>query len=319
MSNAGKTLRRKAAVKNEGYVSRLGKNIVQNKGLYIMLIPVIAYYLIFHYQPMYGLQIAFKDFSFSKGIIGSTWVGFKHFEEFFSSHYFWRLIRNTLTLSFKDLIWGFPAPIILAILINEVRNQRYKKVVQSLTYLPHFISIVVVCSMVKDFLSLNGIVNYILSGFGIDPINFFAVGEYFSTIYVGSNIWQQLGWGSIIYLSALTSIDPQLYEAAKIDGAGKLRQIFSITIPSIMPTIIIMFILRTGKILSLGAEKVLLLYNPTIYEYSDIISTFVYRKGLEDANYSYASAVGLFNAVINFAMLYAINRLSKKVSDSSLW
>lgn len=301
------------------YLSRLGKNIVQNKGLYLMLVPVIAYYLVFHYQPMYGLQIAFKNFSFSKGIMGSEWIGFKHFTEFFTSHYFWRLIRNTLSLSLNDLLWGFPIPIILAIMINEVRNQRYKKIVQSLTYLPHFISIVVVCSMVKDFLSLNGGVNAILGNFGIDPINFFAHGEYFSTIYVGSNIWQQLGWGSIIYLSALVNIDPQLYEAARIDGAGKLRQIISITIPCIMPTIIIMFILRTGKILTLGAEKVMLLYNPTIYEYADVISTFVYRKGLEDANYSYAAAVGLFNAVVNFIMLFSINKLSQKVSDNSLW
>lgn len=327
MGNAVKTKKRApgfarkpaGSLYHESYLARLGKNIVQNKGLYLMLIPVIAYYLIFHYQPMYGLQIAFKDFSFSKGIWGSRWAGLKHFEDFFGSHYFWRLIRNTLTLSLKDLLWGFPAPILLAILINEVRNQRYKKLVQSLTYLPHFISIVVVCSMAKDFLSMNGVINSVLANFGVEPINFFAHGEYFSTIYVGTNIWQQLGWGSIIYLSALINIDPQLYEAAKIDGAGKLRQIISITIPCILPTIIIMFILRTGKILTLGAEKVMLLYNPTIYEYADVISTFVYRKGLEDANYSYAAAVGLFNSVVNFIMLYSINRLSKKVSDSSLW
>lgn len=303
----------------QSYWRRLGKNIVQYKGLYLMLVPVVAYYLIFHYQPMYGLQIAFKDFSFRKGIIGSPFVGLKYFREFLSSYYFWRLIRNTLSLSIQDLLWGFPAPILLAVLINEVRCSGYKKAVQSLTYLPHFISVVVVCSMVKDFLSLNGVVNSVISAFGGDPVNFFAHGEYFAGIYVGSNIWQQLGWGSIIYLSALVNIDPQLYEAARLDGAGKLRQIFSITLPSILPTIVIMFILRTGKILSLGAEKVLLLYNPTIYEYADIISTFVYRKGLEDANYSYAAAVGLFNSVVNFIMLFAINRLSKKVSDNSLW
>lgn len=323
MSNAVKQTSRRITKrgnrKGESYLVRLKNNIIQNKGLYLMLLPIIVYYLIFHYQPMYGLQIAFKDFSFSKGISGSTFVGFKHFQEFFGSYYFWRLIRNTLMLSLKDLIFGFPAPILLAILINEVRNTRYKKMVQSLTYLPHFISLVVICSMVKDFFSLNGIVNSILGAFGAEPINFFAQGEYFSSIYVGSNIWAQLGWGSIIYLAALIGIDPQLYEAAKIDGAGKLRQIINITIPCIMPTIIIMFILRTGKILSLGSEKVLLLYNPTIYEFSDIISTFVYRKGLEDANYSYAAAVGLFNSIINFILLYGINRFSKKVSDSSLW
>ena len=309
----------KKAKPKESYGKRLWQNILQNKGLYLMLLPMVLYYLVFYYQPMYGLQIAFKDFSFAKGIMGSPWVGFKHFADFFSSHYFTRLLRNTLMISINDLVWGFPAPIILAIMINELISQRYKKAVQSLTYLPHFISLVVVCSMVKDFLSINGGINNILGTFGIDPINFFAHGEYFTPIYVVSNMWQHLGWGSIIYLAALTNIDPQLYEAAKIDGAGKMRQIWSVTLPSILPTIIIMFILRTGKILSVGSEKVLLLYNPTIYEYSDIISTFVYRKGLEDANYSYAAAVGLFNAVINFILLYSINRVSKKVSDSSLW
>lgn len=303
----------------ETFGARLKKNIIQNKGLYIMLIPVVAYYVIFHYEPMYGLQIAFKDFSFSKGILGSPWVGFKHFEDFFTSHYFWRLIGNTLRISISNLLWGFPAPIILAIMINEVRSVRYKKAVQTLTYLPHFISVVVVCGMVKDFLSLNGPVNSILQSFGIEPINFFAHGEYFTTIFVASDIWQQLGWGTIIYLSALIAIDPQLYEAAKLDGAGKMRQIISVTLPSIMPTVVIMFILRVGKVLSLGSEKIMLLYNPTIYEYADVISTFVYRKGLEDANYSYATAVGLFNAVINFILLYSINQLSKKVSDNSLW
>lgn len=309
----------KSQSRKESYWARLKKNVVQNKGLYIMLIPVVAYYLIFHYEPMYGLQIAFKDFSFKKGILGSPWVGLKHFQDFFGSYYFWRLLGNTLRISISNLLWGFPAPIILAIMINEVRNVRFKKTVQTLTYLPHFISVVVVCGMIKDFLALDGPVNAILQSFGMEPINFFAHGEYFTTIFVASDIWQQLGWGTIIYLSALIAIDPQLYEAARLDGAGKLRQIFSITLPSIMPTVVIMFILRVGKVLSLGSEKIMLLYNPTIYEYADVISTFVYRKGLEDANYSYAAAVGLFNAVVNFILLYSINRLSKKVSDSSLW
>ena len=316
------TVRRKplsSDVHSLSYWARLRKNVVKNKGLYIMLIPVVAYYLLFHYQPMYGLQIAFKDFSFSKGILGSPWAGFKHFESFFTSHYFWRLLRNTLSISVSNLLWGFPAPIILAIVINEIRSARFKKTVQTLTYLPHFVSVVVVCSMVKTFLSLNGPVNTIIQSFGGDPINFFAHGEYFTTIFVVSDIWKHLGWGTIIYLSALTAIDPQLYEAAKLDGAGKLRQITSVTLPSIMPTVVIMFILRIGKVLSLGAEKIMLLYNETIYEYADVISTFVYRKGLEDANYSYAAAVGLFNAVINFILLYSVNRLSKRVSDNSLW
>ncbi len=305
--------------KSDSYFARLGRNLYHQRELYIMLIPVLAYYIVFHYQPMYGLQIAFRDFSFKYGITGSPWVGMKHFQDFFQSIYFERSLKNTLSISIKDLLYGFPAPIILAIMINEVRQDWYKRTVQSLTYMPHFISIVVVCSMAKDFLSLNGVVNQTLAMFGIDPIHFFAVGEYFSIIYVGTNIWQHLGWGTIIYLSALVGIDPQLYEAARIDGANKMRQIISITLPSLLPTIIILFILRTGKMLNVGSEKVLLLYNETIYEYADVISTLVYRRGLEDGNYSFASAVGLFNSVINFVLLVSINKFSKKVSDSSLW
>lgn len=306
--------------KKENYFKRLALNFRQHKGLYFMLLPVVVYYAIFHYQPMYGLIIAFKQFSFSKGILGSPWIGFRHFEDFFNSYYFVRILRNTLSISVKDLIFGFPAPIILAILINEVQNDKFKRVVQSLTYMPHFISVVVVCSLCKTFLSLDGLVNQLREmWFGAEAINYFIVGEYFSTIYVSTNIWQQLGWGTIIYLAALVAVDPQLYEAARIDGAGKLRQIWNITLPSILPTVVIMFILRTGKMLTVGSEKVLLLYNSTIYEYADVISTFVYRKGLEDANYSYAAAVGLFNSVVNFILLYSVNKLSNKVSGSGLW
>ncbi|MDY5931279.1 MAG: ABC transporter permease subunit [Candidatus Ornithospirochaeta sp.] len=305
--------------RKEKQIVPLRKDLKKNRDLYIMLIPVVVFFLVFHYEPMYGLQIAFKDFRFSKGILGSPWVGLKHFRTFFSSHYFWRLIRNTLTLSIGDLLIGFPGPIILAIMINEVGNSRFRRTVQTITYLPHFISLVVVCSMVKDIFSFNGLANYIVTSLGGETVNFFASGKAFAPIYIGSNIWQNIGWDCIIYLSALTAIDPQLYEAADIDGAGKLRKILSITLPSILPTIVIMFILKTGKLMSIGSEKVLLLYNPTIYENADIISTFVYRKGLEDANYSYAAAVGLFNSVINFILLFSINRLSRKITESSLW
>jgi len=246
-------------------------------------------------------------------------VGLKHFKGFFDSYYFFRLLRNTLTLSLNDLVWGFPAPILLALLINEIRNNSFKRIVQSVTYLPHFISLIVVCGMLKDFFSLNGLVNNIIQQFGGEPIQFFIKADMFMPIYVGSNVWQQLGWGTIIYLSALTGIDPELYEAARMDGANKFRQIINITLPGIMSTIIILFILRTGKILTVGSEKVLLLYNPTIYEKADVISTFVYRKGLEESNYSYAATVGLFNSVINFILLIAVNNLSKKYTENSLW
>jgi len=297
----------------------LKKDYKKNKYLYYMLIPVVAYFLIFHYQPMYGVQIAFKNYSFKHGIWGSPWVGFKHFQDFFNSYYFFRLLRNTLSISLNDLIWGFPAPILLALLINEIKKNAYKRLVQSVTYLPHFISLIVVCGMIKDFLSLDGVVNNIIVQFGGEPIHFFAKADMFMPIFVSSNIWQQLGWGTIIYLAALTGIDPELYEAAKIDGANKFKQILYITIPGIMSTVIILFILRTGKILTVGSEKVLLLYNPTIYEKADVISTFVYRKGLEESNYSYAATVGLFNSVINFILLVSVNTLSKKYTDSSLW
>lgn len=301
------------------FIAKLKKDFRKNKNLYIMLIPVLAYFAIFHYQPMYGLQIAFKDFSFRTGIWGSKWVGFEHIKGFFGSYYFLRLLRNTFMLSANDLLWGFPAPILLALLINELKWNPFKRTVQSVTYLPHFISLVVVAGMIKDFCSLNGLVNTVITQFGGEKINFFAEGSWFMPIYVGSNIWQHIGWGTIIYLAAMTTIDPQLYEAARMDGAGKLRQIWNITIPGILATVIVLLIIRTGRMLSVGSEKVLLLYNPTIYENSDIISTFVYRKGLEEANYSYAAAVGLFNSVVNFTIIMIMNKISKKVSETSLW
>jgi putative aldouronate transport system permease protein len=268
---------------------------------------------------MYGVQIAFKNYSFKKGILFSDWVGLTQFKSFFNSYYFIRLLKNTLTLSVSDLLWGFPAPIILALLINEIRGSRFKRIVQSVTYIPHFISLVVVCGMIKDFFSLHGLVNSIVTHFGGQAINFFSLSNYFAPIYVGTNIWQQLGWGTIIYLAALTSIDQELYEAAKIDGANKFKQILHITLPCLMATIIILFILRTGQMLNVGSEKVLLLYNSTIYDKADIISTFVYRKGLEESNYSYAAAVGLFNSVINCILLVTVNKFSKKFSETSLW
>lgn len=295
------------------------KDLVKNRYIYIMLLPVIAYYIVFHYVPLYGAQIAFKDFSPAKGIWESPWAGFKHFEEFFNSYYFGRLLRNTLLISLYDLIFGFPAPIILALLLNEIKNDIFKRTVQTVTYLPHFISLVVVCGMIIDFLARDGLINNILNYFGIESIPFMIKPEWFRTIYVASGIWQGVGWGSIIYLAALSNIDPQLYEAATIDGAGRFKQALHVTLPGILPTIIIMLILRLGQMLNVGSEKILLLYNPSTRETADVISTFVYRKGILEASYSYSTAVGLFNSVINFALLMTANFISRKVTETSLW
>ncbi|MFH5185263.1 ABC transporter permease [Paenibacillus sp. TAB 01] len=297
----------------------IGSDLRRNKLLYLMVFPVIAYYLIFDYGPMYGLQIAFKDYSPGDGILNSPWVGFRHFTDFFSSYYFWRLIRNTLLLNGYELIFGFPAPIVLALLLNELRRQMFKRVVQTITYLPHFISIVVVVGMMVDFLARDGLANQLLSSIGVASKSYLSEPEWFRFIYVSSGIWQQVGWGSIIYLAALSNIDPTLYEAAKVDGAGRWKQMIHITVPGIMPTIIILLILKMGSMLSVGSEKILLMYNPLTYDTADVISTFVYRKGILEADFSYTAAVGLFNAVIAFALLILSNSISKRVSETKLW
>jgi len=300
--------------------NRIIRELTINKYLYLMALPVLAYYLFFHYGPMYGAQIAFKKYDIAKGVWGSPWVGFKYFKEFFQSYYFWRLIRNTFLLSFYQLLWGFPAPIIFALLLNEINNQKFKRAIQTATYLPHFISTVVVCGLIRNFFAREGIITSIYTFFGGESINFLAHSEYFRAIYVSTGIWQQMGWGAIVYLAALSGIDVQLYEAAIIDGAGRFKQLIHVTLPGIMPTIVIMFILRVGQMMSIGFEKIILLYNPNTYETADVISTFVYRKGLgESFEFSYTSAVGLFNSAINFILLVSANWFSKKVSDTSLW
>jgi putative aldouronate transport system permease protein len=288
--------------------------------IYLMALPVIAYYIIFHYGPMYGLQIAFKDFSPAKGIWGSAWVGFQHFESFFNGIYFWRLLKNTVLINVYELIFGFPAAIILALLLNEIRNAIFKRVVQTISYLPHFISIVVVAGMMVDFLSRNGLINQILASFGVaEPIDFLKEAGWFRFLFVSSGIWQGIGWGSIIYLAAIANIDPTLYEAARMDGANRWKQTLHITIPGIMPTIVILFILNMGNMLSVGSEKVLLLYNPLTYETADVISTYVYRKGVLEASYSFTAAVGLFNSAVSFILIVAANSLSKRLSENKLW
>lgn len=298
-----------------GRLAVIKKDMVKNRYIYIMLLPVVAYFIIFHYIPMFGTQIAFKDFSISKGILKSPWVGLKHFNTYFNSYYFARLIKNTVLLSAYNILFGFPAPIILAILINEVKNGKFKRVVQTVTYLPHFISIVIVCALLRDFFSVDGIVNQIFGS----KINFFMREDMFRPLYIGSGIWQEIGWGSIVYLSAITGIDNQLYEAAEIDGAGRFQKIRYITIPCIAATITVMFIMRVGKMMTLGADKVLLMYSESIYGTADIISTFVYRKGLLEQNFSYSAAVDLVNSLVNCILLVVTNRLCKKINGSGLW
>lgn len=295
------------------------KEIKRYKTIYIMLIPVALYYLIFHYGPMYGLVISFKDFSPRLGVIGSEWVGLKHFQSFFSSYYAWRVIRNTFLISVLDIALGFPAPILLALLLNEIRKKFFKRTIQTITYLPHFISMVVICGILKDFLGRDGAINDILNFLGFARDNYLQNPDLFRGIYVGSGIWQGVGYGSIIYLAAISGIDQALYEAATIDGAGRFKKIFHVTIPGILPTIIILFILRVGNTMTVGFEKIMLLYSPVTYETADVISTFVYRMGLEQMKFSYSAAIGLFNSVINFILLLAANKISKRFSETSLW
>lgn len=303
-----------------GYFHRLARCIAANKSLYIMILPVLAFYIFFHYAPMYGVIISFKNFQPGRGIWGSDWVGLKNFTDFFGSANFTRTVTNTLVISLTSIVFGFPAPILLALLINEVRSTKFRRIVQTVTYMPHFISLVVVCGMILQFVRNTGVITTVLNSlFGMPLKNLMGVPQYFVPIYVISGIWQEIGWGSIVYLSSITSIDAQLYEAAQIDGAGRLRQTLSVTLPGIMPIIVIMLILRLGNIMSVGFEKIVLLYNPAIYSTADVISSYTYRKGLLDFSWSYSTAVGLFNSIINFAFLLSANWLSRRLNDTSLW
>lgn len=304
---------------SKSFFTRLRKDLRVNKSVYIMFLPVLIYYIIFHYKPMYGAIIAFKDYTPIKGIMGSEWIGFKHFIDFFSSFYFRRVLRNTLVISFSTLLFGFPAPIILALLINELKSKVFSRTVQTITYMPHFISMVVICGMIRTFTIDSGIINDIIAFFGGERVTLLGQPKLFVPVYVLSGIWQEVGWGSIIYLAAMAGIDQELYEAAKIDGAGRWKQTLYVTLPGIAPTIVILLILRMGSLLNVGFEKIILLYSPATYETADVISSFVYRKGLQEFNWSFSSAVGLFNQVINFVLLISANWFSRKVNESSLW
>lgn len=290
-----------------------------NKFLLLMTLPVLGWYLLFHYVPMYGIVIGFKDFNPMKGILGSPWVGLKHLNTFFNSIYAFRVIKNTLVINLLQLVFSFPAPILLALLLNEVRNTLFKKTVQTVSYLPHFISMVVLCGIIINFTSRDGLINDLVALLGGERTSFMLKAEWFRTIYIGSGIWQNVGWGSILYMAALSNIDTQQYEAAIIDGAGRWQQFLKVTLPGIAPTIIILLIMSIGKIMNEGAGKVILLYNPNVYETADIISSYVYRRGLAEANYSLGAAIGVFNSIINMALLITANRISRKVNETSLW
>lgn len=301
---------------------RLGKDFRKHYLIYFMAIPMVAYYIFFHYVPMYGAVIAFKNFRPALGITKSPWAGeygLDNFKSFFSSVYFGRLISNTLSINLKLLIFGFPIPIIFAILLNEIRSVRFLKGVQVISYLPHFISTMVLCGMIVDFCARDGIITQIAHLFGAPNSNLLLRPENYQKIYVISDIWQTMGWNSIIFYAAITGIDQALYEAADMDGASRFQKMLHVTLPGIKQTIMIMLILRLGQMMSLGYEKTILLYNANTYETADVISTYVYRKGLLDFDYSYSTAVGLFNSVINFVMLVFANKLSKKFNETSLW
>ena len=299
---------------------RLKKNIKRDRALLIIILPVVLHYLIFFYYPMYGNIIAFKDFKYTKGIWGSDWAGFTYFMRFFSSPYFTRVLRNTILISVYSTLWGFPIPIIFALMTNDLKNGIYKRVVQAVSYIPYFISTVVICGMLVNFLSPStGIINKLIQAFGGKAINFLMEPNWFRTVFIASGIWQGFGWSAIIYLAALTGVSPELYEAAKIDGASKVQRVIHIAIPSITPTIVVTFILQLGSLMSVGYEKLILLYNPITLEVADVISSYTYRTGLVEGNYSFAAAVGLFNSVINLGLVLVANWISRKVSDNSLW
>ncbi|MGG1553744.1 ABC transporter permease [Paenibacillus ferrarius] len=292
----------------------------RDRQLLILFAPCLVFYLLFRYGPLYGLIIAFKDYSVFTGVWGSDWVGFKYFIQFFTNQDFWLLFRNTFLLGIYTLVFGFPFPILLAILLNEVRLTWFKKSVQTLSYLPAFLSVVIVCSMIIDFLSpTSGLLNQLLAALGFPKKYFLVDPNWFRPIYVISDIWEKIGYEAIIYLAAIAGINPTLYEAAKVDGASRFRMMRHITLPGLMPTLLVMFILKTGSMIRIGYEKVLLLYNPLTYEVSDVFSTYVYRKGLLESNYSYAAAVGMFEALVAMVMLLGANYISKRIGGNGLW
>ena len=288
--------------------------------VYLLLAPMVIWFIVFLYTPMGGLQIAFKDFSLFRGIDGSSWVGLEHFKTLFDDENFLRAVKNTFIISFYGLIFGFPIPIILALMFNEIHHFIFKRVAQTIAYLPHFISVVIVAGLVISFLSpTTGILNLALEAFGFDKIYFLTNPDYFRTIFITSNIWKEAGFASIVYLAAIASVNPSLYESAKVDGATRFQMMYKITLPTILPTILIMLIISIGNMVEVGFEYIILLYQPATFETADVISTYIYRVGLQGSQYDVATAAGLFNAVVAFVMVYTANWLSRKYSSSSLW
>jgi putative aldouronate transport system permease protein len=307
-------------VRTHARMARIQRALYNNRYLWLLAMPGIVYFIVFHYVPMYGATIAFRNYSFARGIAGSEWVGFRYFIQYFRAADFVRTLRNTALISLYTLIFGFPAPIVLALILNECRFSGFKKIVQTISYLPYFISTVIIVGILVNLVNpIDGIVNEAVRLLGHRPINFMGEANWFRPLYVSSNIWQYAGWTSIVYLAALTSIDPELYESAIIDGASRMQALFRITIPSIIPTVIIMLIIRMGTLMTVGMEKVLLMYSPGTYETADVISTYVYRRGLLGLQYSFGAAVGLFNSVINTIMLLTFNYVAKRVSETSLF
>jgi len=301
------------------FLENVRKDFLQNKYAYLMVIPVVVFFVLFHYKPMYGIVIAFKNYRPIKGIENSDWVGLKWFKQFLMDPYYLRIVRNSFVINILQLCFVFPCPILFALLLNEVKVKWFKKTVQTISYMPHFISIVVICSLVTSFCQTNGVLNDIIEFFGGERRNLLQEVELYYPIYLISDIWQGLGWSAIIYLAALSGIDQEQYEAAKIDGAGRLQQMRYITFPGLMPTVTMLFILQFGSLLSVGRDKTLLLYNELTYEVADVISTYVYRRGLSQGDFSYSTAIGLFQSVINIVMLVTANKMSKKLGQSGLF
>lgn len=296
------------------------KALVRDRHLILMVLPAVLYYFVFSYIPMSGLVMAFKNFLPGNGLYAGEWVGMKWFERFFSSVYFGRLLRNTFLLSFYSLLFGFPIPILFALCINEVRNTHLKRAIQTVSYLPYFFSTVVVVGMVRNFLALNdGIVNHIIDWLGGKRINFFMEADWFRTIYVATSVWQNFGFSSIIYIAAIVGIGPELYESASLDGINKFQEAWYITLPIIKPTILTLLLLNVGSLMSVGFEKVYLMYNGSTYETADVISTYVYRQGIESNKYSYSTAIGLFNSIMNFVFVFTANSISRRMANASLW
>lgn len=303
-------------VKREGNL----QFIKRNWDLYLFFIPGLSAIILFAYVPMYGIQLAFKDFYPVYGITGSPWVGLEHFKTLVTSYHFWPILKNTIVLNVFHMLWGFPVPIILALLLNQMKQVRYRKFIQTVIYAPNFISVVVLIGMIKVFLAPRiGLASHLVNFFGGDPQPWVALPEYFRTIYIGSAIWQTSGFGTVIYLAALSGVSPSLHEAAIIDGAGKLQRIRHIDIPSILPTIIILLLMSLGSALAVGFEKVFLLQSPLNLPVSEVISTYTYKVGLIDGDFGFSTAVGLFNSVVCLILLVVFNQISKKVSEVSLW